>query len=156
MNKVYATFDKIFIHEVKRLAPITSRVALAIIFIWFGAMKVIAMSPANPLVQALLQKMLPFVSFETFIISFGLFEVLIGMLFIIPRWGRIAILLLALHMITTILPLFLLPEIAWQGFLLPTMEGQYIIKNIAIVALGMGVIGTFHPMKKIDKKINKR
>ena len=92
---IIATFDRIFIHEMKRLAPVTSRLALAIIFIWFGAIKVIYMSPANPLVQALLKTTLPFFSFESFIVGFGLFEIAIGLSFLAPHWGRVAILLLA-------------------------------------------------------------
>lgn len=50
-------------------------------------------------------------------------------------------------MIATILPLILLPSIAWSGFLVPTLEGQYIIKNLAIMALAAGVAANLHPMK---------
>jgi uncharacterized membrane protein YkgB len=43
-------------------------------------------------------------------------------------------------MIIVALPLFLLPQITWQKFLVPTLEGQYIIKNLAIISLAL-VIG---------------
>jgi uncharacterized membrane protein YkgB len=43
-------------------------------------------------------------------------------------------------MITTAGPLFLLPDIAWQSFLAPTLEGQYIIKNIVVVALAATIL----------------
>lgn len=117
-----------------------SRFVLAIIFIWFGGLKFFGVSPANGLVEALLSKTMPFIPFPTFIIILGAFEVLIGILFLIPKTERIAIVILCLHMLTTILPLFLLPAMSWQGFLIPTLEGQYILKNTALVAVAIGIL----------------
>lgn len=120
------------------LAFIFAHLALFIVFVWFGALKLFDLSPANPLVNALfydtLGLMLP-ISAETFLVLFGGFEVLIGLLFIVPKMEKVAISLLILHMVTTIMPLFFLPEMAWQQFLVPTLEGQYIIKNVVIIAL---------------------
>ena len=117
------------------IAFIFAHISLFIIFVWFGALKFFDASPANPLVAELLAKTLPFMTFEVFIKLLGALEVAIGLLFIIPRMERFAFALLIPHMITTIMPLFLLPEIAWSGFLTPTLEGQYMIKNIVIIAL---------------------
>ena len=55
---------------------------------------------------------------------------IIGILFIVRGLERLAIFLLGFHLITTILPLIFLPQITWQTFLTPTLEGQYIIKNL--------------------------
>lgn len=148
MKSAIELFDAIFIHTMKKWGPWTARWAIAIIFIWFGSLKVIFQSPANPLVEELLSITLPMVAFPLFITLWGLLEVVIGILFLFPHAGRIAILLLAVHMFSTLLPLFMLPHIAWQGVLMPTIEGQYMIKNIAIIALAIGVIGTFHPLSK--------
>lgn len=117
------------------IAFIFAHFALFVVFVWFGALKFFDLSPANPLVDALLQKTLPFITFKTFIMILGGWEVLIGLLFIIPKMEKVALVLLIPHMLVTIMPLFLLPDIAWQGFLTPTLEGQYIIKNIVIIAL---------------------
>jgi uncharacterized membrane protein YkgB len=38
------------------------------------------------------------------------------------------------------LPLLLLPTLTWQSLLIPTLAGQYIIKNIVIVALALSVV----------------
>lgn len=124
----------------ERLAFIFAHFALFVVFVWFGGLKIIYQSPANPLVEALLARTMPFMSFDVFITYFGIFEVLIGILFIIPRAEKIALGLLALHMLTTIMPLFLLPEMAWQAPLVPTLEGQYIIKNIVIIALAASML----------------
>ena len=127
------------------LAFIFAHFALFVVFVWFGSLKFFDLSPANPLVEALLQQTLPFISFKTFIMILGGWEVLIGILFIIPKMEKVALILLIPHMITTIMPLFLLPEIAWQGFLVPTLEGQYIIKNVVIIALAASM---FADLKK--------
>jgi hypothetical protein len=64
---------------------------------------------------------------------------LIGLFFIIPRLERAAIMLLVPHMVTTVLPLFFLPSLTWVAPFTPTLEGQYIIKNLALIALAMGI-----------------
>ncbi|MEN9613725.1 MAG: hypothetical protein RLZZ347_32 [Candidatus Parcubacteria bacterium] len=127
------------------IAFLFAHFALFVVFVWFGALKFFDLSPANPLVDALLKQTLPFISFHTFIRILGAWEVLIGVLFIIPKMEKVAMILLIPHMITTIMPLFLLPDIAWQGFLTPTLEGQYMIKNIVIIALAASM---FADLKK--------
>lgn len=121
-----------------------SRFAIFIIFFWFGILKIFGISPANSLVTALLEQTLPFLSSQNFIPYFGVYEVIIGLLFLMPRREKVAMTLLIPHMGMTFLPLILLPEITWQNFLVPTLEGQYIIKNLALIALCL----TFgHPSK---------
>lgn len=125
------------------------RIALAIIFVWFGALKVIALSPANGLVGMLLdQTFLSFIPYDVFLVAFGMVEVCIGLLFLIPKLERIAILLLLIHMVTTVLPLFLLPSVAWQMPFVPTLEGQYILKNAALIALAFGIGAHLHPLRE--------
>lgn len=96
------------------------------------------------------QKTLPFLSFSQFIVLFGLFEVLIGFVFLFPRLIRLAAGLFAFHIITTFLPLIFLPTVTWQGFLTPTLEGQYIIKNVVLVALVVVLIANLNPMKNMS------
>ncbi|MBI3442343.1 MAG: hypothetical protein HY007_01060 [Candidatus Sungbacteria bacterium] len=124
-----------------------ARISLFVVFFWFGALKILHTSPANPLVEALLSRTLPFLTFEKFILFFGAYEMLIGTAFLIPGLERVAIVLLIPHIITTILPLIFLPQITWQGFLIPTLEGQYIIKNSVIVALAFSIAARLQPMK---------
>lgn len=124
-----------------------SRFAIFLVYFWFGILKVLGTSPASSLVIALLNRTMPSIPPDSFLIFFGLFEIVIGILFIIPKAERLAVFTLALHLITTIMPLFLLPEFVWQGFLVPTLEGQYIIKNILIIALAIVVVSNLHPFK---------
>lgn len=124
----------------KRIALPLSRIAIFVIYFWFGSLKLFDSSPANPLVESLLNRTLPFVGFNQFIIFLGAVEMVIGIAFLIPKLEKIAIVILALHMITTFMPLILLPSLAWNGFLIPTLEGQYMIKNLITIALAFSIV----------------
>lgn len=138
--------DEKIINVMKKMFFPCARIALFVVFFWFGILKLIDVSPANPIVSDLLEKTLPFITFSQFIIVLGLWEMLIGITFLIPRFERFAIVLLVPHMITTFMPLILLPQIAWQSILVPTLEGQYIIKNLVIIALAMGIASQLKPI----------
>ena len=119
-----------------------AHLALFVVFVWFGSLKLFGLSPAGALVTDLFNHTLgiivPF-SADTFIVLLGALEVIIGSLFMIPSMERVAMVLLIPHMITTVLPLFLLPAVTWSGFMVPTLEGQYILKNLVIIALAFMV-----------------
>ncbi len=155
MRKFLEKFDYAFIQFLRRLSIPFARFALFVVFFWFGILKIIGTSPANPMVADLLQATMPFMGWDTFIILFAVYEICIGIAFIIPRGERVAIALLIPHMIMTSLPLFFLPTMTWQAFLTPTMEGQYIIKNLVIIALAMGIAAHIHPFKDSFEKGDK-
>mgnify|MGYP000443692027 CR=1 FL=1 len=117
-----------------------SRIALGVIYIWFGVLKVLQQSPASPLVGKLLEHIMPSITLPQFMIAFGIAEIIIGVLFLIPRFEKIALVLFLLHMITTALPLYVLAQITWQQQFVPTLEGQYIIKNLALIAVAWSVV----------------
>ena len=142
--------DQTIIDTLRKISIPLAHVALFVVFFWFGLLKVIGTSPANPLVSDLLSRTLPFITFSQFIILFGIYEMLIGLAFLIPHLERLAIALLVPHMITTFLPLILLPAVTWQAPFIPTLEGQYIIKNLVIIALAIALASHLEPMK--DRK----
>ena len=143
--------DNKLINSFKKISVPFARFGLFAIFFWFGALKVVDMSPASPLVQNLFEHTISFMSFDTFIVLFGLFECLIGVLFIIRGLERVVIPLLFLHMITTFMPLFLLPAVTWGGFLVPTLEGQYIIKNLVVIAAAITIAANLKPLSESKK-----
>jgi uncharacterized membrane protein YkgB len=130
------------------ISPIVSKIAFFIVFFWFGLLKVLGSSPAGPLVTELLDRTMPFWGAAGFMVAFGLFECLIGILFLLPKTERIVFPLLAFHMVTTLMPLVLLPAIAWHAPFVPTLEGQYMIKNVALIALAMAMAADMKPMGK--------
>lgn len=147
MNHRLNKFDEKLIQFLRKAFVPFGRFALFTVFFWFGILKIFYLSPANPLVNQLLEKTLPFITFNQFIYFFGWYEMIIGICFLIPRLSRLAIFLLAIHMITTFMPLILVPQATWSSFLVPTLEGQYIIKNLVIIATAMGIASHIVPLK---------
>lgn len=140
--------DSKIINFFKRIFVPSARVGLFIVFFWFGFLKVIGLSPASGVVQRLFENTIPFMSFGTFLVAFGVFECLIGILFLIKGAERIVIPLLFIHMITTFGPLVFLTSETWQQFMVPTLEGQYIIKNVVLIAAAIGIAAHMNPMKR--------
>jgi uncharacterized membrane protein YkgB len=139
-------FHARFVDAAARVAaPATiARVSLALVYLWFGALKVVGTSPAAELVAALQRVTLPFLHTGGFLVGLGLYEMAVGSLLLLPKGRRIGLVLLFLHMPTTFLPLVVLPEITWHGFPALTLAGQYIVKNVVIVALAFSLIGRDH------------
>lgn len=138
--KLIKFFRKVFVPS--------ARFGLFVVFFWFGFLKVIGLSPASGVVQNLFESTIPFMSFSVFLFMFGVFECVIGILFLIKGAERVVIPLLLIHMFTTFGPLVFLPEETWQKFLVPTLEGQYIIKNLVLIAAAIGIAAKLHPIKK--------
>jgi uncharacterized membrane protein YkgB len=44
------------------------------------------------------------------------------------------------------LPLILLPNMTWTGPFVPTLEGQYIIKNVVLLALALTIVAGTKPV----------
>ena len=116
------------------------RLPLFIIFFWFGLLKVIKLSPAQELIIDTVYWM-PFLSPEEWVLVIGYWEMLIGLFFLTKKTTFYFMLLLFLQMSGTFMPLVLLPSVTFQNsnYLLPSLEGQYIIKNIIIIASALVV-----------------
>nr|WP_298924441.1 hypothetical protein [uncultured Allomuricauda sp.] len=93
---------------------------------------------------------LPFGEPDTWLVVIGWWEVVIGITFLFRKTTKIAIALLLFQMVGTFMPLVFLPEVTFQNgnYLLPTLEGQYIIKNVMIISAALIVGGTFYKSKR--------
>ncbi len=147
MNTGIEKFDEKVLVFLKKYADEMGRCALFLIFFWFGILKVFLLSPAGPLVTTLLETtFLNFLDPNDFQIGFGIFEMLLGVLVLFPKLERISFAVMGIHLFTTIMPLFMLPEITWSQAFVPTLTGQYIIKNAALLALGLLLLARMKPM----------
>ena len=113
------------------------RLSIGLTYFWFGSLKFgLGTSPAEALatttIGLLTHGLLPAaVSLRLL----ALWECGIGLCFITGRWFRTGLRLMYLHMAGTTTALFLWPSqlfthIPYQ----PTLEGQYIIKNLVFIA----------------------
>ena len=115
------------------------RYSLAIVFFWFGILKPIGLSPA----AALVEKTVFWFSADWFVPFLGWWEAAIGIFLLFRSTLRIALLLLFLQIPGTFLPLVLLPEITFDHFPFGlSLEGQYVIKNLVLIAAAITVGGT--------------
>lgn len=130
-RKVAATMD--------RFGMPVMRVALGIVFGWFGALKLVGISPAADIVARTVFFFPP----QEFLPVLGAWEVLIGVCLLFRPLIRLGILLLFLQIPGTFLPLVISPDIVFTVFPYGlTVEGQYIVKNLVIIGAALVVGGS--------------
>ena len=128
-----------------RFAVPALRIALGIVFLWFGALKFFPnLSPAELLAARTIEQLtFGLVQPSLALPILATWEVLIGLGLIIGRWLRAVLFLLAVQMAGTFTPLVLFPSETFTVFpIAPTLEGQYIIKNIVLIGAAMVVGAT--------------
>lgn len=140
--------DLAFISFARRQYQWIARISLFIIFFYFGFLKLVGLSPADELALGFAEHMgMGAFGMELFYILAAV-ECAIGIMMLIPKLTRIAILVMAIHMLLVSSPLLLYPEAVWVRPLVPNLEGQYIIKNAALVALALGLVAATTPLKE--------
>jgi uncharacterized membrane protein YkgB len=137
MGTFIARIDELIIPFLRRWGVPTLRISLAIVFIWFGALKVLGVSPVVDLVASTVYWVDP----DWFVPALGVVEILVGLGLAARRWLRLVLLVLAGQMVGTFLVFVLLREIAFQDGnpLKLTVEGEFVIKNLVLLAAGMVV-----------------
>jgi uncharacterized membrane protein YphA (DoxX/SURF4 family) len=119
------------------------RISVGIVFFWFGVLKYFpGLSPATDLATKTIDTLtFGIISGSLALYILATLEVAIGIGLIFGVFLREILLLLLFQMLGTITPLFLFTSEAFTQIpYAPTLEGQYIIKNIVIVSAGI-VIG---------------
>jgi len=144
IRQTYDPVDRRITDVLARIGVPAVRIALGIVFFWFGVLKLFpGLSPAEDLAARTIQTLsggaigpsvsLPFLA---------IWECLIGLGLLFDRFLRATLFLLAVQMVGTLTPLFLFPSETWTHFpYAPTLEGQYIIKNVVLIA-GAMVVGS--------------
>jgi hypothetical protein len=117
-----------------------ARIAIFVIYFWFGILKVLGLSPATPLAQALTAHTIGMQYFTASFDALSVFECIIGLLILVPALTRITLVMIIIHMGLVSSPLIIVSNVAFTHPGVPTLEGQYIIKNLAIIALVIGLL----------------
>jgi uncharacterized membrane protein YphA (DoxX/SURF4 family) len=146
MAQLAARFDRVDRNIVRWLARYSVtllRIGMGVVFVWFGALKFFpGLSPATDLalrtIDALTFGLVPP---NIAIILLATLETVIGLGFLTGKFMRVILALLVFQMAGTVTPLILFPSETFTIFpIAPTLEGQYIIKNLVLIA-GALVIG---------------
>jgi uncharacterized membrane protein YkgB len=144
---VVLNLDDLLIGVMRRWSIPALRIALGLIFIWFGVLKVLGVSP----VIEMLRQTYTFLPLHLFVIVLGGWEMLIGIGLISKRALRSVLILLCVHLTGTFVALYLAPtRFFLHGIpLLLTADGEFVIKNMVLVAAGL-VIGGYEvkPLKE--------
>tara|TARA_B110000977_G_scaffold25631_2_gene31629 strand:- start:9570 stop:10046 length:477 start_codon:yes stop_codon:yes gene_type:complete len=145
IDKLMLRMDDAVVTFLGKYALPMARLAFGVIFIWFGGLKVVGLSPAYDLVAATVYWLTP----EVIVPLIGLWEVAIGICLLYPPLTRLGLILLAGQMPATFLPLVMLPEVCFTVWPIGlTLEGQYIIKNLAVISAAFIIGGSVKPRHK--------
>ena len=126
-----------------RYGIVLLRLSLGIVFLWFGALKFFpGLSPAQDIAIRTMDKLaFGLISPAVSIHVLAAWECAIGLGLILGRLMRATLFLLWLQMLGAVTPLVLFPhEMFTRIPYAPTLEGQYIIKNLVLISAGL-VIG---------------
>lgn len=130
------------------------RISLGMIFLWFGVLKFFpGLSPAESLASRTIEilsagKITAGVSLPVL----AIWESLIGIGLITGKFLRATLLLLYLQMLGTLMPVFLFPNETFTAIpYAPSLEGQYIIKNLVLISAGIVIGATVRGGKVISE-----
>ena len=115
------------------------RLAVGVVFLGFGLLKFFpGVSPVEDLTARTIETLsLGLISGWTALAVAATLECFIGLCLLWGRFMRLAIWLLAFHLLAILTPLALFPNRLFGGPMhAPTLEGQYVLKDVILVAAG--------------------
>jgi uncharacterized membrane protein YphA (DoxX/SURF4 family) len=136
----YTNLDKSITNWMGKIGLRVLRISIGIIFTWFGVLKFFeGLSPAEGLaIKTIDTVTFGFLPEEVIIYGLAALETVIGIGLLFNLFLRETLLLLYLQMIGTFLPIFLFPsEVFLRIPYAPTLEGQYIFKNLVVISAGI-------------------
>jgi uncharacterized membrane protein YphA (DoxX/SURF4 family) len=139
MNRLQILSDKAHSFSQRLFEP-TARIALFVIFFLFGFLKLVGLSPADDLAMNFTNHMGFGAYFDILYYSLAVIECVIGVLFLVPKLTMLASLLMMAHLVFVSSPIVLYPAGTWESLFVPNLSGQYIIKNLALIALAFGIL----------------
>ena len=128
------------------------RISIGLIFVWFGVLKFWpGLSPADQLATETIDRLFfGLITEDLARVLLAILETTIGIGLVTGKFMRFTLLLLVGQMLGAATPLFLFPEVTWSNLLVPTLEGQYILKNIVLVSAGLSIGATVRGGRLVD------
>jgi putative oxidoreductase len=133
------TLDHAVAKMVQPVALPILRVVLGLLFVWFGALKVMGVSP----VAVLVADTLPFADAHLVVPALGVAEVSLGLVLATGLLLRLALPALALHLMGTFSTFAVVPHLMFRhgNPLLLTGDGEFVMKNLILIAATLVLIG---------------
>ncbi|WP_276168134.1 doxx family protein [Zobellia alginiliquefaciens] len=123
--------------------------SIGIVYLWFGSLKFLSdVSPAEEMAKDTIRVLsLGLIPRETAIILLAVLEVGIGIFLLFDMYRKQTVIVTLAHMVCTFTSLLLLSEISFTSSpFAPTLLGQYVIKNLIIIA---ALISIYQNTKKV-------
>ncbi|MCZ2860654.1 DoxX family protein [Blastococcus sp. VKM Ac-2987] len=123
----------------ERYGHIALRLSLALVFVWFGALKLTGDTPVEGLIAATL----PFVSPDVAVPVLGLVEIAIGLAVAAGIAPRVVLLVLAGHLTGTFLSFVTATGLMVTDGnpLLLTADGEFVLKNLVLISAALVLVG---------------
>jgi len=139
VSNALVRFDDAAVRMARRFGVPTLRIALGIVFIWFGLLKAFDATPVGDLVADIV----PLLSERVSVLVVGIVEVVVGLGLITGIAIRFTLGLFFLQMLGTFLVLVLRPGLSFDGNPLRlTVIGEFVVKNLVLLTAGLVVAGS--------------
>ena len=145
LSSRFQALDLAIVRWMARFGPVLLRVTLGIVFVWFGILKFFPnVSPAQELATRTITVLTTGLVPDWLALPLlAAWECLIGLGLLLGRGLRGILFLLYVQMLGTLTPLVLFPSEVFAVIpYVPTLEGQYIIKNLVMISAGIVVGAT--------------
>lgn len=112
-------------------------IAIGLVYLWFGALKFVPhLSPAEDLAKNTIHQLtFGLINDRLSVVLLAIWEVGLGLMLIFNVFRKSAVVIALVHMVLTFTPLIFFPNDTFgQGPFVLTLVGQYIIKNLIIIA----------------------
>ena len=129
--------EPVHVRALQRYSVPLLRIALGVVFVWFGALKVANVTPVGDLVAGTV----PWFDPTWFVPALGAVEVVLGLMLMSGRLIGWTCAAMIAHLGGTFLVYLMQPEVAFQNGnpLLMTTEGEFVAKNIVLITAGLVV-----------------
>lgn len=132
----------------ERVAAPALRISLGVVFVWFGALKVVHRSPVFGLIKATL----PWFDPNLVVPALGAVEVAIGLGLLLSwlrRFRRLTLAVLCAHLSGTFLTFVDAPNMMMQRHnpLLLTADGEFVLKNAVLISAALVLLVTAGPAR---------
>lgn len=124
-----------------RFAPFALRMSLAVVFVWFGALKIVGHSPVHDLLAATL----PFIPAGIVVPGLGVIEVALGLAVASGILRRVTLLVLVGHLAGTFLTFVTATSLMFQhgNPLTLTSNGEFVVKNLVLISAALVLVGVY-------------
>lgn len=148
MTRRFAVLDERVRSWLQRWSIPALRVSVAIVFIWFGALKVLDVTPVTDLVADTVYWFDP----DWVVPLLGWVELLLGLGLLFKIALRVVLAAFLMMLLGTFLVFVVQPDVAFRDGnpLLLTVEGEFVVKNVVLLSAGAVIGASVRPPRPLE------